>query len=84
VAAVKIRAMAVAVVAEDGSRWAVTLVPKVGRDGIEISAVPGYTDPLPVELVSGIEVIPPSTLDGTWALAASGVGSVEMRRVTDE
>lgn len=79
--------MAVAVMAEDGSRWTVTLVPKVGKDGIELAAVPGFTDPLPVELPEigpGVKFLPASVLDGTWALAASGVGSVEVRRVTEE
>lgn len=78
---VRLKALAVAAVAEDGSRWVVTLIPKVGREGIEVEAVPGYEDPLPVELVPGIEIVPPSVLDGTWALAASGVGSIEVRRV---
>jgi hypothetical protein len=77
----RIRALAAVVVMEDGSRWAVAVQARDG--GAQVRAEPGYTDPAPVELGKGIQWIPASTLDGTWALMLAGVGSVEMRRLTD-
>ena len=74
-----IRAVAAVVVMEDGTRWAVTAVAREG--GAVVQARPGYTDPAPVELTPEMSFIPPSTLDGTWAVALGGVGSIEMRRL---
>lgn len=78
----RIKALAAVVVLEDGSRWAVTALAREGRRAV-LRAEPGYHDPPPVELGPGWSFIPSSTLDGSWAVALSGVGPVELRRLAE-